>query len=509
MKPVYSVHLRFVSSSPESREAGAWGIVTEWLRDITDVPDLNEQLSRPGEVTIQSPNGSQIRRLEIMSGDQSVRRIEHSIPPSPDSPAGWTTLVWVCRDGDAVWGVVRSGPNFEPGVITRVGYQASRPGVVGRWIESLQVAADGQRIATEPWNWGQSDAESMIALLEMPARRLPVVGISKAGVDGEMRTLLDPKWLARNLAGLAHVVVVDRALSWRLTEELGKQHGVYNGGIRVWWPQFSRSEDPYRHVLVLPDQITSGVERVERFLTGRIWGIAVDAIGAPVLETRLLRQASRALMERRIEQARNGSAQVSRSDHDELLDELEMQLTRVEELESRLDLLQDENEDLRDELVRAKSGQMDGFDIETEVATIEEAVVLAAKEAENVVFLPGAYRSAQESQYPNPAHVLADLRALNRVAKKWSDGNLGGDFRSAFEQEPVKFRPFVSDTAIRKYGVDYEIEVGGRRVHMGPHLRRGVGPPNTILRIYWYVDEDTKQIFVGHVGRKLRDDSNN
>jgi len=66
----------------------------------------------------------------------------------------------------------------------------------------------------------------------------------------------------------------------------------------------------------------------------------------------------------------------------------------------------------------------------------------------------------------------------------------------------------IGESAETKYRSDYEIKIGNQKVLMGPHLRRCTGSPVEILRIYWYVDDATKQIFVGHVGRKLRDQSN-
>jgi hypothetical protein len=43
---------------------------------------------------------------------------------------------------------------------------------------------------------------------------------------------------------------------------------------------------------------------------------------------------------------------------------------------------------------------------------------------------------------------------------------------------------------------------------LGPHLVRGVGAVASILRIYMHFDNERQRIVVGHVGRKLRDDSN-
>ena len=119
-----------------------------------------------------------------------------------------------------------------------------------------------------------------------------------------------------------------------------------------------------------------------------------------------------------------------------------------------------------------------------------------------------AYASARESKYPDPRQVLRDLRAVGRVAAKWVAGELPGGFKGGFATEPVTYREGISQTAATRYRSDYEIEYAGGKVMMGPHLRRGVGAPEAILRIYWYCDDATKQLIVGHVGRKLRDKKN-
>ena len=67
----------------------------------------------------------------------------------------------------------------------------------------------------------------------------------------------------------------------------------------------------------------------------------------------------------------------------------------------------------------------------------------------------------------------------------------------------MTFREGISQTAATKYESDYKIEYAGRTVIIGTSPRGGVGPPEVILRIYWYCDDEAKQIVVGHVGRKL------
>jgi hypothetical protein len=146
---------------------------------------------------------------------------------------------------------------------------------------------------------------------------------------------------------------------------------------------------------------------------------------------------------------------------------------------------------------------------EREPQSVREAVEIAATRCPNLVFTQSAYESADESQFSSPKDVLADLLLLQDVALEWASGTMSGDFRNAFNGRHSNFRSGISQTAATQYGADYTVTYDGQSVQLGPHLcRGGVGAPPTILRIYWYKDDAGKKLVVGHVGRKLRDESN-
>jgi TolA-binding protein len=189
---------------------------------------------------------------------------------------------------------------------------------------------------------------------------------------------------------------------------------------------------------------------------------------------------------------------------------LDQQLEDNTELRDQLEELQGDLDDLRVALAEAQAQTTEDEEEDDlpDVASVEDAVRLASKEPSNVVFLPSAYAAARESKYPYPRQVLRDLQALGRVSKRWAAGELTGGFKAGFDTEPVTYRERISQTAATKYKSDYEVDYAGSTVMMGPHLRRGVGSPEAILRIYWYVDHTAKQLVVGHVGRKLRDKKN-
>jgi hypothetical protein len=270
-------------------------------------------------------------------------------------------------------------------------------------------------------------------------------------------------------------------------------------------------DEPYRHPLLLPERITDDPDRARWHVAQVVWRAAVDAVPPPMLESRIAAEVARLSSERRVADLKSKLDEATKSAavDDSFLQEFEAQLQENERL---VDLLEEQDvlvQELQEALEAARVGAEEAGDADIpEVESVEEAVRLAAEEATNVIYLQAAFDSARESEYPNPQQALNDLRAVNRVAARWAEDRLGGDFRHGFAEEDVRFQPGIGNLARGKYRSDYEIEFGGRRCMMGPHLRRGVGPPVAILRIYWYADEETKQLVVGHVGRKLRDESN-
>jgi len=512
MKSVYAVMCPFGVPPGDEDEAvatsdRAWNLALSWV-----APESGGELGAGSSGTVDLGAGSAASWSSVSLGDRTVRRLTHSLEPSEASPTGWKSFVWVCRDGDRSWAVVRSGPENPAGVVTALRFEAGTPRVVGHWIDELPVVRDRRRLSRSALNYGQGDVATLMELLVDPRRQLPVVAIARAVEDGgAQKPLVRPEDLAHDLAGNAHVVVVDRQAAWRLTEHLGQQRSVFNGAIRIWWPQFSAEDEPYRHPLLLPDRIMDNPDRARRHVAGVVWRAAVDALPPPMLESRIAAEIARLSSERRVADLKSKLDEATKSAlaDDSFLNEFESQLQENERL---ADLLEEQDvlvQELQEALETARVGAEEAGDEEIpEVESVEEAVRLAAAEATNVIFLQSAFDSARESEYPNPQQVLNDLRAVSRVAARWAEDRLGGDFRHGFAEEDVRFQPGIGNIAKGKYRSDYEIDYGGQRCLMGPHLRRGVGAPVAILRIYWYVDEEAKQLVVGHVGRKLRDASN-
>jgi hypothetical protein len=482
VKPVYAVLLPFVHS--EGVADRAWELALQWVSPDGRIEAL------PGTFTVDVSDGERARLSTVSHGAASVRRLDRMQEPSNESPRGWRTSLWVCDDGSRAWGILRGGPETQAGYVTTFQFEAFRPRIVGDWITEVGAAQDGRRLDIKALSAGVGDKEWVLELLTNPRRHLPVIGVSLPPGPSP-KPLLNVHHLASRMAGNAHVIVLTRQLSWELTSELGPEMSVFNGAARVWWPQFRLTDVVQRHQLLMPDLV-------------RVWRAAADGSGPPTLEVAVRARSDRQQAERQMAELRS-----SRAADEEFFSAFEEQLDRNSVLQEDLEEAHSQIEDLRAALAAAEAGVEDDLDEDPpEVESVRDAVALAAAEAVAVVYLPQAYESGAESEYSNPQQVLRDLRALNRVAARWASGELPHGFEGGFRDEAVLYRPGIGQTASTKYQSDYEIVYAGQKVMMGPHLRRGTGPVRSILRIYWYVDGESRQFVVGHVGRKLRDRSN-
>jgi hypothetical protein len=345
----------------------------------------------------------------------------------------------------------------------------------------------------------------------------------------------DPAQLARRLTGAAHVVSVDPEATYRISDALSPRLSAFGGAVRLYWPGFSEESNPLAHPLWTP---RSGLVRpadIVDELTARVGRAAALTFGVPSLELELRRESTQRALEdarrRRQAQAKEREAASTRGgltaeEFREFSRELHESEKRCAESEERVLELETELEDERkragdlEELNRQawalvgqqQNSSQNGSEVPTsytEPTSVREAVDSAAETAKHVIFTQSALESADESQFSKPLQVLEDLLLLDKVAGEWASGVMRGDFRQAFEGRHGQFRGGISQTAATEYRKDYEVTYNGETVMLGPHLcRGGVGAPSTILRIYWYKDDSTKKLVVGHVGRKLRDVSN-
>ncbi len=126
------------------------------------------------------------------------------------------------------------------------------PDIVARIATRLGLQRDGRVLGAQAEKLrSNDDVKALLALLENPARRLPVIVVSEDGITHAMMT--DPDRLAALLQGVAHVVAIPQELSRDLTDLAGKEWSVFRGAIRFYRTRLDRFSDSYRrHPLLMP-----------------------------------------------------------------------------------------------------------------------------------------------------------------------------------------------------------------------------------------------------------------
>jgi hypothetical protein len=103
----------------------------------------------------------------------------------------------------------------------------------------------------------EEETDALVQLILSPERRNPVVGVSMdESWSGEPREFLNSDALANAVFGTAHVRLLSRDASFWLTKKIGKRFSVFNGAVRIWWPNLNlEQEAPYDHPLWLAGRI--------------------------------------------------------------------------------------------------------------------------------------------------------------------------------------------------------------------------------------------------------------
>jgi hypothetical protein len=73
--------------------------------------------------------------------------------------------------------------------------------------------------------------------------------IAVSVVGGEALTPDLGEHLARDLAGLALVCMMDEAASWAVTQGFGREWSCFNQGVRLYWPLRQEKPNAYDHPL--------------------------------------------------------------------------------------------------------------------------------------------------------------------------------------------------------------------------------------------------------------------
>ena len=523
MDTVYATHLPLPQADLEAAVADATIAVGSWVRDAFGV-----SLAPLAGGTHLIDNGSVTWSVDAGESGQLIS-VAVDVAEVPSGVHRWRTVIDIGLEDGRGWTRVRHG-FYTPveGLVSRTPLDSRRPDVVRRIIGAVQVRIDDFPLSA-PSSVGADGVDRLFARLSDPARRLPILVLDTIG-----SARLDPERLHDGLLGLAHVVVLSGGAmpAWDAARVEGE--GARVGHVHLYWPSIAADDDG---VLVATRESFEdafldhlGQDRLISHLYEALGRVAAAAIGEPALSGRLrremqLRESSQRASEVEAIRTRLAAVQTDSIDREtwrEFTTEFDELARRERDTRDELELAGIEIDELRGQLDNtaaqlrqmwrtgpAPAAEAPEVVDERVPASALEAVEIATETCPHLVFLPEAFDSARESQYPSPAQVLTDLRAIERVGELWESDEVPSGLVPAFvSQLGGAYRTGISDHARDKFGADYVREYEGERVVLGPHVARGTGSPASILRIYWYTDTTRHRFVVGHIGRKLRDAGN-
>lgn len=231
----------FSTSVPTIARADAFTeasyLADEWLLKQTDEFDL----SAPTGNAYQEGNGT--ANLWLRREDDSLA-FAFSHRDQHDPAIQWHVLVGVNKADTGANVDVEVAAEGTGQTIPPLGV----PGFMPRIVDHVGVV-DVWELSTTPQRVTVENARDFISLLQDQKRTLPIVAFSQP----LPLTDDDVARIARRVAGAAHIVIVDVAASFMISDVLGKQFSVYQGAVRVYPPKLPRN--PYDIKLYFPATI--------------------------------------------------------------------------------------------------------------------------------------------------------------------------------------------------------------------------------------------------------------
>jgi len=533
MRSVYAAHLTFAPGTVADEvivTASEWpcrGAVRDhcpdWMPGTTTFEIETNFFGRPvnNQFTvegIESPEG----RLWDLTWTQ---------PHADDPGLLLVTNVTVAEKAEKVRASLVMGTTWLRPQVSMPRFSMRAPRLATTLLNRYEVYDSKHRLHDRPIRLDGARAEEFVEdLLLDPDRSRPVVFVSDDPVT--MQPLVDPKELAEQLAGMAHVYYSTHGYpDKRVADTLGYPLGARNGAMRIWWPHLTRQSDPYQHRLYSGSALRDWrgpVSPVDMLF--RAVSIASATNAAPP-EYALLRQSARR------------AARATATDMDtykEFLDEAEAENKslhdRLEDAEHRVAFAVLERDEAREELEQARETKRladkqyalgyarqqttaaPSEDVEDELpAAAPQSVIEAVRQAElqcsRLVFADRAYETAADCPYEYPADILEDLLLLDRLARLWArpEGIGGMDMAAKARELGLTWKPGISTTTTGGTKArHYDFNWNGQKLRVGPHTRRDRGNgAGRIARIYLYKhepdDPTERRLVVGVVGRKLED----
>ncbi len=377
------------------------------------------------------------------------------------------------------------------------------------------------------------DGKRFFDFVTSPARRLPIVLLSRTRSG---RFPMDGALLAREFAGLAHVVRLDPDVNRDFTAWIGRSWSAFDGSVRVYRPHFAFQDARHTHPFILGRHLQEfhsvdgdGAEGYRHVLRRMLYGHSVS-VASTLTDFPTYRQIERASA---LDSARQVVATPSQEDsgqREELIALLEATNSELEEERDSWKAIAEDAERRREE------AQARVLDLESKVAYFRHAMVqksaaddvppplgdaeggyptdyaalvewVEGRLAGGLVLHPRARRSLLSAKYEDPARIA---EVIDLLAGPYRDSRIlqGEPARESKERYLERARELgftvkrsISENQASEYGdtyfVDYKIGNTTKQL-LEWHLVRGnARDPRHCARIYYFWDAERRVVVVG------------
>jgi len=472
--------------------------------------------------------------VTIETDDQGIWAMRFDDRRSMEDGAIWRVEVTLLGQGAAAIGLrmaqVRSSEDAPPPVASGV------PGVVARIAQHIGLQDAGVALVGTAQRLKGSDALWFRQLLLNPHRSQPVIVIS-GNVDQSADRL------ARRLAGVAHVVRIDNALSDSLIRTFGRDRSVYGNAVRLYRPGFTPDADTYQHPIyplkgtLLPKWLANDLFEQACAISLEVGDLEERAPSFQAIRN-FLAEGRQKASEQRLAELRRQTESIASSAEEEI-----GQLQAItQELEAALSEQKVQNKHLMERAAQADS-ELQATRLERNAA-LEEIRQLKfqisnqwneveTKYAENddqaeypdnwedletwvdlygqdrLVLHPKAAKAARESPFKDIPLAYKAMDYLVRYyvpmrTRSADDTDAYQRSKQALAELGLEESDVGTADEIKRYKQEYKRQYDGREVTLDRHLKRGVGFGGEFqFRLYFYYDDKAEKVLVGHMPTHL------
>lgn len=393
-------------------------------------------------------------------------------------------------------------------------FTPASPGLVSSLIQSVGMRLGGHNFNLAPLSVrDHTSYDLFIEHLLSPSRKTPLVVQSFV----PNQRMIANNGLCRRLAGIAHVYSLSPVFARKLSDEIGKEMSVFDGGIRIYAPDFEKSDEPSIHRLFLRRFIQQGenYKVVARHIAQDVaaLGMRTNQIGKEVLS---FSDVSAALHKHRSEE-RDAALSTGQSENsDALIESLKKQ---VQSLEAQVDdakemeaIALEENEIF---LARAEEAEARARNITGQIQYLKANSQKPKEATDDHVSRPsdwGDFAKWVEREFAG--QIVLTGAAKREIKKaKFTKIDLACDCIEWLSKEGISTRiagadgtstreAQVAEGAIHAHcgGDAYDFDWEGQRHTADWHIKGSSSrDPKLCLRIYFAWDDQSQQIIISHM----------